>query len=100
MDDKKLINILNKIEKRLKKIEDKVFYTDKRTDKELLNKAKREFKNATKISATLIQRNLKLGYAKSANLLDKLEQEGFVEKLDLREPARKVIKKIKNNAKK
>lgn len=46
-------------------------------------------------SASLIQRHLKLGYARSARLLDELEQSGIIEKVDGAKP-RKILIPYKN----
>lgn len=45
---------------------------------ELLPEAKEEILRAGKASASLLQRRLKVGYARAARLLDLLEQEGFI----------------------
>lgn len=44
----------------------------------LLAEAKEEIIRAGKASASLLQRRLKVGYARAARLLDLLEQEGFI----------------------
>ncbi|HWQ99597.1 MAG TPA: DNA translocase FtsK 4TM domain-containing protein [Candidatus Methylomirabilis sp.] len=44
----------------------------------LLPEAKEEILRAGKASASLLQRRLKVGYARAARLLDLLEQEGFI----------------------
>ena len=44
----------------------------------LLPEAKEEIVRAGKASASLLQRRLKVGYARAARLLDLLEQEGFI----------------------
>jgi len=44
----------------------------------LLPDAKEEILRAGKASASLLQRRLKVGYARAARLLDLLEQEGFI----------------------
>ncbi len=45
---------------------------------ELLGAAKDEILRAGKASASLLQRRLKVGYARAARILDLLEQEGFI----------------------
>jgi S-DNA-T family DNA segregation ATPase FtsK/SpoIIIE len=45
---------------------------------ELIPEAKEEILRAGKASASLLQRRLKVGYARAARLLDLLEQEGFI----------------------
>jgi S-DNA-T family DNA segregation ATPase FtsK/SpoIIIE len=44
----------------------------------MLPAAKEEILRAGKASASLLQRRLKVGYARAARLLDLLEQEGFI----------------------
>jgi S-DNA-T family DNA segregation ATPase FtsK/SpoIIIE len=44
----------------------------------LLPKAREEIMRAGKASASLMQRRLQIGYARSARILDLLEQEGFI----------------------
>jgi S-DNA-T family DNA segregation ATPase FtsK/SpoIIIE len=44
----------------------------------LIPDAKEEILRAGKASASLLQRRLKVGYARAARLLDLLEQEGFI----------------------
>ena len=45
---------------------------------ELLGAAKEEILRAGKASASLLQRRLKIGYARAARILDLLEEEGFI----------------------
>lgn len=45
---------------------------------ELLPEAKEEILRAGKASASLLQRRLKVGYARAARILDLLEEEGFI----------------------
>jgi S-DNA-T family DNA segregation ATPase FtsK/SpoIIIE len=47
-------------------------------DDELLNSAKNVIWQANKASASLLQRRLRIGYARAARLLDLLEQEGII----------------------
>ena len=44
----------------------------------LIPEAKEEIIRAGKASASLLQRRLKVGYARAARLLDLLEQDGFI----------------------
>jgi S-DNA-T family DNA segregation ATPase FtsK/SpoIIIE len=44
----------------------------------MLPDAKEEILRAGKASASLLQRRLKVGYARAARILDLLEQEGFI----------------------
>ncbi|MSR85479.1 DNA translocase FtsK [Candidatus Uhrbacteria bacterium] len=52
-------------------------YTDDDSDA-LIPEAKEEILRAGKASASLLQRRLKVGYARAARLLDLLEEEGFI----------------------
>ncbi len=58
---------------------------------ELLGAAKDEILRAGKASASLLQRRLKVGYARAARILDLLEQEGFIGPADGAKP-RDVLK--------
>jgi S-DNA-T family DNA segregation ATPase FtsK/SpoIIIE len=53
---------------------------------ELLPAAKDEILRAGKASASLLQRRLKVGYARAARILDLLEQEGFIGPADGAKP--------------
>jgi S-DNA-T family DNA segregation ATPase FtsK/SpoIIIE len=53
--------------------------------------AKDEILRAGKASASLLQRRLKVGYARAARLLDLLEQEGFIGPADGAKP-REILK--------
>ncbi|MBP7133748.1 DNA translocase FtsK 4TM domain-containing protein [Patescibacteria group bacterium] len=52
----------------------------------LLEEAREEILRAGKASASLLQRRLKVGYARAARLLDLLEQEGFIGPADGAKP--------------
>ncbi len=58
---------------------------------ELIPVAKDEILRAGKASASLLQRRLKVGYARAARLLDLLEQEGFIGPADGAKP-REILK--------
>ncbi len=58
---------------------------------ELIPAAKDEILRAGKASASLLQRRLKVGYARAARLLDLLEQEGFIGPSDGAKP-REILK--------
>ncbi len=47
-------------------------------DDELLNEAKQVILQADKASASLLQRRLRVGYARAARILDLLEEQGFI----------------------
>jgi len=53
--------------------------------------AKEEIIRAGKASASLLQRRLKVGYARAARILDLLEQEGFIGPADGAKP-REILK--------
>ena len=53
-------------------------YLENEEDDELFNEAVRVVKEAKKASASLLQRRLKVGYARAARLLDIMEEKGIV----------------------
>lgn len=53
-------------------------YADNGSDEELLLQAKEVIARAQKASSSLLQRRLKLGYARAARLIDLLEEEGVI----------------------
>lgn len=57
----------------------------------LLSAAKEEIIRAGKASASLLQRRLKVGYARAARILDLLEEEGFIGPADGAKP-REILK--------
>lgn len=66
------------------------------SDEELLEQAKEVISRAQKASASLLQRRLKLGYARAARLIDMLEEEGVISPQDGARP-REVYLKPKDN---
>lgn len=70
--------------------------SDEESDPLLMN-AKEEILRAGKASASLLQRRLKVGYARAARLLDLLEQEGFIGPADGAKP-REILKADLNSA--
>lgn len=63
---------------------------DTRTDDELYGEAKQIILAAGKASTSYLQRKLKLGYARAAQIMDKLEEEGIIGPADGASP-RKVL---------
>ncbi len=61
-------------------------YTGENDTDTLLPDAKEEILRAGKASASLLQRRLKVGYARAARMLDLLEQEGFIGPADGAKP--------------
>ncbi len=55
-----------------------IIQADNRTEDELYDAAKRIVLEAGIASASLLQRRLRVGYARAASLLDMLEEEGIV----------------------
>jgi len=53
-------------------------FSDSSDDDELLDEAKAVILQAKKASASLLQRRLRVGYARAARLLDILEEKGFI----------------------
>lgn len=52
--------------------------TSNRTDEELFNEAKELVIKQRRASSSLIQRRLSIGYAKAAEIMDRLETEGII----------------------
>lgn len=102
MENKQLQKIqdtLDEISKDIKSLKSALIpKVDTRKEEELIRAAKHEFSNVKRISIALIQRRLMLGYGKSAELLDKLEQLGIVSQKN-KEGIRRFIE-IKNKNKK
>ncbi|HOY56495.1 MAG TPA: DNA translocase FtsK [bacterium] len=65
---------------------------DNRSDEDLYKQAKKMVIEFGKASASFIQRKLTLGYAKSAELLDKMEEEGIIGPTNGAKP-REILKK-------
>jgi len=65
---------------------------DNRSDEDLYKQAKKLVIEFGKASASFIQRKLTLGYAKSAELLDKMEEEGIIGPTNGAKP-REILKK-------
>lgn len=61
-------------------------FTDGDQDDELLPDAKKIIINSQKASASLLQRRLRVGYARAARLLDILEEQGFIGPADGAKP--------------
>ena len=89
--NKKLEKRIEELENRVKKLEDPLI-TPKPTMDELFEQAKIAAQQYSRVSASLIQRKLRVGYARAARLLDELEAKGIVEPSNGAEP-RKVLKK-------
>lgn len=78
---------------------DKMFDSQREYNKKMANidqlyeDAKKIVIEAGKASASLLQRRLRIGYARSAQLLDMLEEKGVISPGDGAEP-RKVLEKL------
>ena len=81
---------LAELEARVKNLEE--FTSINIKDDKLIEKAKEIIREYEKVSASLIQRRLKIGYSRAARILDELEKNGYVSK-GLDGNPRKVIKK-------
>ncbi|MFA6944257.1 MAG: DNA translocase FtsK [Pedobacter sp.] len=77
MKDENVQTILVRIEKRLKRIENFLVcnFTEYREDDEILEDVKKYAKEGNEISASLIQRRFKVGYARGARILNQLKKE-------------------------
>lgn len=73
---------IRNLEKRVRKIEDFLSafraYSQVTGGDELLNNAKEIVMKHDRVSASLLQRRLSIGYARAARLLDQLEEKGIV----------------------
>jgi len=67
------------------------------SDEELFNEAKEVILRAGKASASLLQRRLKIGYARAARLLDLLEEQGVIGPSDGAKPRDILIGDLGNN---
>jgi len=65
---------------------------DPRLEDDLFDEAKAAVIKAGKASASLLQRKLKIGYARTARLLDILEQEGIIGPADGAKPRDVLVK--------
>ena len=65
---------------------------DPRSEDELFDEAKEAVVKAGKASASLLQRKLRIGYARTARLLDILEQEGVIGPADGARPRDVLVK--------
>lgn len=84
---------LDKILKLLEEIKEHLKPTEARKDFDKLYKeAKKLVLEKGQISASILQRHLKVGYSYTAHLLDKMEEEGIVGPADGAQP-RKMLKK-------
>ena len=68
------------------------------SDEELFDEAKEVIKRAGKASASLLQRRLKIGYARAARLLDLLEEQGIIGPPDGAKPREVLIGAISEGA--
>jgi S-DNA-T family DNA segregation ATPase FtsK/SpoIIIE len=67
---------------------------DPRTEDEVYKQAKAVTMQVGKISASLLQRHLKIGYARAARLLDLMEADGIIGPADGAKPREVIIKTI------
>jgi len=68
-----------------------IFQVNTSSDDDLYNDAAQVVKNSGKASASLLQRRLCVGYARSAQLIERLEENGIIGPADGAKP-RKVLK--------
>lgn len=71
-----LIKIIKSLEVRVGRLEKILFSAYSQDD--LFDEAIKIIKTYQKVSASLLQRRLKIGYARAARLLDELEESGYV----------------------
>lgn len=83
---------VDELEKRVTKLEGLVIVPD---DDVLLEQAVETLKGYDMVSASLLQRRLRIGYARAARLLDILEEKGIVGPGEGAKPRKVLIKKEK-----
>ena len=66
-------------------------------DEEILEEAKKIVMIEKKVSASLLQRKLQIGYFRAANVLDLLEEQGIIGKHNGAKPREVFIKDVANN---
>jgi len=88
----KLYNLEERVE-RLEGAELRMFANSDDFDDPIYEKAKDVVTKAGKASASLLQRRLKIGYARSARLLDILEQKGIIGPAEGSKPRQVLIDK-------
>lgn len=94
------MNTTKTIEERLAKLEEKVKKLEERANgykmsdgiDPLFDQAVSIISQFEKVSASLLQRRLMIGYARAARLLDQLEEQGYVGPSDGSQP-REVLKR-------
>lgn len=89
MNDDDMNKKFAQIEERLKKLEDKVFRDD--TDV-MFNDVVMMIKGRKDISASILQKHFSIGYARSARLLDQLEDKGYVTSAEGAKPRKVLLK--------
>lgn len=80
---------VEELEKRIMKLEDRVLPKND----VLIKKAIEIIKVYERVSASMIQRRLMIGYARAASIIDLLEQKGFVSSAEGAKPRKVLIKK-------
>ena len=90
-EDKSLGKRIEDLENRVKKLEESSNSARINQD-ELFETAKEVVSKYTRVSSALLQRTLRIGYARAARLLDELEENGIVSSAIGAEP-REVLKK-------
>ncbi len=98
IDDEEVLINENNLENNKKDLIDfENFVSDDEDDDELLPDAIEVIKQAKKASASLLQRRLKIGYARAARLLDILENRGIIGPQDGAKPREVYLENIQNN---
>lgn len=89
-DSTQLQSRIDELESRVKKLESILIVPD---DNVLLEQAVGILKGYDMASASLLQRRLRIGYARAARLLDLLEQKGIVGSAEGAKPRKVLVKK-------
>jgi len=91
-DVEKLKVEIEGLKKRLKKIEDGMFTERKMSEDELTEEAIKAVKQYGRVSSSLLQRRLQIGYNRAARLLDILEEKGIIGPAEGSEPREVLVK--------
>lgn len=87
-----LLREIQKLDEKFEDIKQEANPYEGLDDNELYNEALKIVKESRKASASLLQRKLKIGYARSARILDMLEENGIVGLAEGTEPRKVFIK--------
>jgi S-DNA-T family DNA segregation ATPase FtsK/SpoIIIE len=76
--------------------DDDIFSSDKRRVKDLLPQAISLIEGQERVSASLLQRRLKIGYALAAMILDAICEKGYIGEAEGAKPRKVISQKLEN----